>query len=83
MHAASISQQVKAARGWLGWSRKELSRKAGLHYNTLKYLESNEQTHEPKDETIQALRQAFDAAGVMFHEGGIMQKQQLTANMAD
>lgn len=74
MHAVNIAQQVKAARGWLGWSRKELSRKAGVHYNTLKYLENNEHQRKPLERTIEAIRIAFDTAGVMFHEHGVSQK---------
>jgi len=74
MHAASISQQVKAARGWLGWSRKELSRKSGVCYNTLNILETAQHHIDHKPQTIEAIRQAFDAAGVMFHEHGVSQK---------
>lgn len=74
MQECSFSQQVRAARGWLGWSRKKLSREANLHYNTLKYLESNAHQRDPMIDTIRAIREAIDRHGVEMRADGVFTK---------
>jgi transcriptional regulator with XRE-family HTH domain len=54
------------ARAALDWSVRDLAAKAAVHRNTITRLEAGGQG-EPR--TIDALRSAFEAAGVEFTNG--------------
>jgi len=63
-------EQCRAARGWLGWSQKELARRAGVALNTVHGFESGHRTLIPNN--IAALRRAIEAEGIrlLFDENG-------------
>ena len=65
-------EQIRAARGLLGWSQSELASRAGLSVPTVKRLEGG---FGPKvsDAACAKLRKAIEAAGIKFideHSGG-------------
>ncbi|MGM0584455.1 MAG: helix-turn-helix transcriptional regulator [Pseudomonadota bacterium] len=60
------SAQVRAARGLLGWSVRQLAEAAGLHRNTVSNFETGRYGGGP--ETVAALRRALEEAGVVFLE---------------
>jgi hypothetical protein len=64
IHLVSI-EQLRAARGLLGWSQTELASRAGLSLPTVKRLEGR---FGPKvsDEVRVRLREAIEAAGIEF-----------------
>jgi transcriptional regulator with XRE-family HTH domain len=63
-------EQLRAARGLLGWSQSELAVRAGLSLPTVKRLEGG---FGPRvsDDAQAKLRRAIEAAGIEFlHENG-------------
>jgi transcriptional regulator with XRE-family HTH domain len=58
------SAQLRAARGLVNWSVRELSDRAGIHRNTITNFETGKSGGDP--ETIAALCAALEAAGVIF-----------------
>jgi len=58
---------VRAARGLIGWSKARLAREADLPLRDVKDYEAGE--HVP-DDALEAMRQALEAAGVEFLNGG-------------
>jgi transcriptional regulator with XRE-family HTH domain len=63
-------EQLRAARGLLGWSQSELAARAGLSLPTVKRLEGG---FGPRvsDDAQAKLQQAIEAAGIEFlHENG-------------
>lgn len=57
------SAQVRAARGLLNWSVRDLAEMAGVHRNTVTNIEADRAVHGP---TIAAVVNALEAAGVEF-----------------
>jgi transcriptional regulator with XRE-family HTH domain len=55
--------QCKMARAALGWGVRDLARMAGVSTDTVARLERGELL---RDRTIEALKGAFEAAGVEF-----------------
>ncbi len=63
-------EQLRAARGLLGWSQSELAARAGLSLPTVKRLEAG---FGPRvsDEARGKMQKAIEAAGIEFiHENG-------------
>ena len=60
--------QCKMARAALGWGMKELAEASGVSANTIDRFENGRAAPIPAN--VKALRQAFEAAGVTFTEGG-------------
>lgn len=60
------SAQVRAARGLLNWTVRELAEKAGVHRNTVTNFETGRYAGSP--EAIAAIRRALEEAGVIFLE---------------
>ena len=60
-------EQLRAARGLLGWSQSELAARAGLSLPTVKRLEAG---FGPRvsDEARSRLQRAIEAAGIQFIE---------------
>ena len=58
------SAQVRAARGLLNWSVRELSKRSGVHRNTITNFETGKSGGDER--TVSAIREAFLAAGVTF-----------------
>jgi DNA-binding XRE family transcriptional regulator len=57
-------EQLRAARGLLGWSRNELAKKAGTSAETIKNIEHK--IYEPKEETTKALIDTLSQQGIEF-----------------
>ncbi len=68
--SAIKSHQLRAARALLGWSQEKLAEMSGVSLPTIKRLEPGEDVPATKVETMERLRQAFEAAGVEFTNGG-------------
>jgi transcriptional regulator with XRE-family HTH domain len=58
-------EQLRAARGLLGWSQSKLAERAGLSLPTVKRVEANLGTRV-SDEARIKLRRALEAGGVEF-----------------
>ena len=59
--------QIKAARGLLNWTVRELGKKAGVHWNTVSAIELGKSGGRP--ETLGAIKKALEKAGVEFTNG--------------
>lgn len=62
---AMTIEQLRAARGLLGWSQSELAARAGLSLPTVKRLEG-EFGPRVSEEARAKLRHAIEAAGIEF-----------------
>ena len=60
------SAQIRAARGLLNWSRRELAEKSGVGFSSLLRLESFDGIPSSNVKTLEALKTAFEEAGVEF-----------------
>jgi PAS domain S-box-containing protein len=68
-HAAAsrlTGAQIRAARGMLNWSVKDLAGRAGISAATIRRLEEYNDTPPMADEAMGILRKAFSAAGIEF-----------------
>jgi len=63
--------QLRAARGLLGWSQADLGRAAGVGTSTIADWESGKKGRRLHPRTEAALREALEAAGVVFTERGV------------
>ena len=61
------SAQVRAARGLLNWTVRDLAARAGVHRNTITNVETGKYAGDP--ETLTAIRYVFGKAGVEFTNG--------------
>ena len=67
------SDQIRAARALLRWSGKDLAEKSGIGFSTLMKMESDPGVPNSNFKTFDALKKAFEEAGVEFigkPEGG-------------
>lgn len=67
------SEQCRAARGLIGWSQLELCERAQVARKTLADFEAGKST--PYARTLAAIREALEAAGVVFVPAGDYQGQ--------
>lgn len=56
--------QVRAARGWLGWSQADLAKASLVGRKTIAEFEAG--TSFPYERTLRDLRVALESAGVSF-----------------
>lgn len=63
-------KQSRAARGWLGWSQKQLAERAGIALNTVYEFEKGRRM--PAAYIITAMRAAIEAEGIrlLFDQDG-------------
>ena len=66
MHIKVTSAHVRAARGFLKWTVRDLADNSGVHRNTITKIEADQAKHEP---TIAAVVRALEAAGIEFING--------------
>ena len=59
--------QIRAARGFLNWSVRDLGKKSKVHFNTVHAIERGKSVAKP--ETLAAIRHALEKAGVEFTNG--------------
>ncbi|AZO65822.1 MULTISPECIES: helix-turn-helix domain-containing protein [unclassified Mesorhizobium] len=57
------SAQVRAARGLLNWTVRDLAERSGVHRNTVTRIETEA---TPPGHSISAVQAALEAAGVEF-----------------
>jgi transcriptional regulator with XRE-family HTH domain len=62
-------EQCRAARAYLGWPRRRLASVSGVSALTILYFENSRS--DPRQETLQALEDAFVAAGIEFFRNGL------------
>jgi ribosome-binding protein aMBF1 (putative translation factor) len=62
-------EQVRAARGWLGWSQAELAEHANVGLSTVKDYERGERTPIPNN--LEAIKKALEKAGMRFTASSI------------
>lgn len=60
------SAQVRAARGLLGWSARELASAAGVSPMTVKRLEASGEVLAVREESVRMIQAALERAGAVF-----------------
>ncbi|MFN4141641.1 helix-turn-helix domain-containing protein [Aestuariivirga sp.] len=60
------SAQIRAARGLLGWTVRDLAEQAGVHRNTVTRLET---TGSESGHALRQIVRALESAGVVFVPG--------------
>ena len=55
-------EQSRAARGWLGWSQKDLAARANVALGTVHEFEAGRRTPNPNN--LAALRRVIEAEGI-------------------
>ena len=58
--------QIRAARGLLGWSQKDLSERADLGFATIQRAERDSATIKGTVDTVVKIQTAFEEAGIIF-----------------
>ena len=58
------AQQVRAARGWLGWSQAELAAISGISRRTIVEIEKGSRVSQER--TLADLRRTFELKGMEF-----------------
>lgn len=61
-----MSEQVRAARMLVRWEQKDLAEQSGVSLPTIKRLEGRPGQITAYDSTLNAIRSALEAAGVIF-----------------
>lgn len=62
------SAQVRAARALLDWSQRDLAAKSKLSVPTIKRMEGAMGPERSTEANVDAVRRAFEGAGVVFLE---------------
>jgi transcriptional regulator with XRE-family HTH domain len=62
------SEQIRAARALLRWEQRNLAEASGVSLPSIKRLETSPGNLSAQPRTIDALRGALEAAGVIFVE---------------
>ena len=60
------SAQIRAARGMLDWSRRDLANSSGISFASMMRLESFDGVPASNFKTLAAIKKAFEEAGVEF-----------------
>ncbi|HEY9012359.1 MAG TPA: helix-turn-helix transcriptional regulator, partial [Devosia sp.] len=60
--------QVRAARGYLGWSAEQLAEHAGVSFSTVRRVETPGE-RGVREQSIAAIRKALERAGISFTTG--------------
>lgn len=63
------AEQIKGARGMLGWTQEALASASGLALNTIRRIENGKIS--PRDQTFDLIRQAIEKNGLEFIPDGI------------
>ena len=58
--------QIRMARAAVGWPLTELAAKSGLSEKTIRRLEADEDPVNTTIKTLNAIKSAFEAAGIEF-----------------
>jgi transcriptional regulator with XRE-family HTH domain len=60
------SAQIRAARGMLNWSRKDLAQSSGVSFASMMRLESFDGVPASNFKTLEAIKNTFENAGIEF-----------------
>jgi len=60
------SAQMRAARGLVNWTVRDLSERSGIHRNTITNIETGKSGGEP--DTLQSIQRSLEKAGVIFQD---------------
>ena len=60
------SAQIRAARGMLDWSRQDLASHSGVSFASMRRLESFHGIPASNFKTLEAIKSAFEKAGIEF-----------------
>jgi len=60
------SAQIRAARGMLNWSRKDLAQSSGVSFASMMRLESFDGVPASNFKTLEAIKNTFENAGIQF-----------------
>jgi len=60
------SAQIRAARGLLNWSRKDLAEHSGVSFASMMRLESFQGVPSSNFKTLESVKLAFEKAGIEF-----------------
>jgi transcriptional regulator with XRE-family HTH domain len=60
------SGQIKAARGILGWTARDLAAKSGIGFSTMIRLEASEGVPSSNVKTLDAIQRALEESGIQF-----------------
>ena len=63
-------EQIRAGRALVGWSAADLADKAGISYPTIQRIDATRGPVSGRFETIEAIRNALETAGVQFLASG-------------
>jgi transcriptional regulator with XRE-family HTH domain len=63
-------EQLRAARGLLKWSAKQLAEASGIGWATIQRLESRNGPLAGYSDTHEAIRKALEAHGIQFLDDG-------------
>jgi DNA-binding XRE family transcriptional regulator len=67
MDEDTISQrQCRAARAWLGWTQRDLARKAGVDMQTVMFFETGQSV--PRRATLLAFMLTFQRMGISWDD---------------
>ncbi len=61
-----ISEQLRAARGLVGWSQSALAKASGLALSTIKRMEGDRGPLRSSAENVLKVQHALEDAGVIF-----------------
>jgi len=64
--ASVFGAQLRAARGLIGWSSRELAERSGVSAPTIQRIESGKGSQNIQPRTIEDLIKTFDEAGIEF-----------------
>jgi predicted transcriptional regulator len=64
------AEQIRGARGLLGWSAAELARRAHVSPTTIVRCERGSGIPRVRMETLESIQRTLEAAGVEFISGG-------------
>jgi transcriptional regulator with XRE-family HTH domain len=60
------SDQIRAARGLIRWSARQLAEKAGLSLPTIQRIEAADGIPPTSAKTLDAIQRTLEAAGIAF-----------------
>ena len=60
------SEQIRAARSLLRWTAQDLADRSGVSWRTIQRLESATGVPASHSKNLEAIRRAFEKAGVLF-----------------
>lgn len=66
MQRGLTAQQIKAARGALGWSVQDLAARAGVGSATISRYELAEAVPKSRKDNLEKIRSTFESAGIEF-----------------